>query len=260
MIDIHAHILPGIDDGAEDTQEAIEMAKLAVSSGITAIVATPHVNLPGVYDNYYNKNYEESFQWLKKSFQRAEIPLQLYSGMEVFVTSDVPQLIKEGKLLTINGGRYMLVEFAFDEEPAYVKRMLKEIAELRVIPVVAHAERYEFLQDNPRIAMQWKELGYVVQANKGSFVGRFGRRTREVAYQLLDKNLISVIASDCHGSYQRTPFMLEVYETLMKDYSKKQLETLFKDNPMRICRNQSLIEKGSVVTKWGILKSTQREK
>lgn len=241
MIDIHAHILPGIDDGAEDTQEALEMAKLAVSSGITAMVATPHANLPGVYDNYNDKNYEETFRRLKKSLERAEIPLELYVGMEVFVTSDVSRLIKEEKLLTINGGRYMLVEFAFDEEPTYVKRMLNEIAELRIIPVIAHAERYEFLQDNPRFAMQWKELGYVVQANKGSFLGRFGRRAREMAYDLLDQNIISVIASDCHGSYQRTPFMQEVYELLMKDYSEKQLDPLFKDNPMRICHNQSLV-------------------
>ena len=242
MIDIHAHILPGIDDGAEDTQEALEMAKLAVSSGITAIVATPHANLPGVYDNYNDKNYKESFQWLKKSLERAEIPLQLYAGLEVFVTSDIAQLIREEKVLSINGGRYMLVEFAFDEEPSYVKRMLKEIQELGVIPVIAHVERYEFLQDNPRIATQWKEMGYVIQANKGSFAGRFGRRARETAYKLLDQDLLSVIASDCHGSYQRTPFMQNVYETLREDYSKKQLDTLFKENPMRICHNQSLIE------------------
>lgn len=242
MIDIHAHILPGMDDGAEDTHQMLEMAKMAVDSGVTAIVATPHCNFPGVYDNYYDKYYIETFRWAEKSLKEAGIPLRLYTGMEVFVTPDVPDLIADGKLLTINGGRHMLVEFAFDEDPDYVNDMLEQIADLGVYPVIAHPERYEFVQDDSRIARLWKQQGYVLQANKGSFMGRFGRRARHTAYQLLDNNLLSVIASDCHSHYQRTPFMLDAYEELSKNYSKKQLKILFEDNPMRICSNQRVVE------------------
>ena len=242
MIDIHAHILPGMDDGAEDTHESLEMARMAVDSGVTAIVATPHCNFPGVYDNYFDKNYEETFRWIKKSLKDAGIPLKLYAGMEVFVTPDVPKLIADGKLLTINGGRYMLVEFAFDEEPDYVDKMLARIVECGVCPVIAHPERYEFIQDKPLIAQQWKDRGYLMQANKGSFIGRFGRRARHLAYRLLGGNLLSVIASDCHGPYRRTPFLLETYEELSESYSKKQLKILFEENPMRICLNQRPVE------------------
>lgn len=240
MIDIHAHILPGMDDGAEDTQEVLDMARMAVDSGVTAIVATPHCNFPGVYDNYYNKEYMETFRWVTRALKDAEIPLKLYAGMEVFVTPDVPKLIADGKLLTINGGRYMLVEFEFDEEPGYVNKMLKEIADCKVFPVIAHPERYQFVQDNPMIAKQWKSNGYLMQANKGSFVGRFGRRARRTVYELLDNNLLSLVASDCHSPYQRTPYMLDVYEELSENYSMKQLKMLFEENPRRICLNQKV--------------------
>lgn len=244
MIDIHAHILPGIDDGAEDTQEMLEMAKLAVESGVTAIVATPHVNFPGVYENYYDKYYIEKFQWTEKKLQEAEIPLRLYAGMEVFVTPDVPELLKQGNLLTINGGRYLLVEFAYDEEPQYVRRMLEKIAECGVCPVIAHPERYEFLQDYPHLAKEWKKQGYVIQANKGSFTGRFGKRAKALAYYLVDEQLIGVIASDCHGARQRTSYMLDAYEEIGRNYQEEYLERLFNDNPKRICMNQPIVNVG----------------
>lgn len=238
MIDIHAHLLPGIDDGAEDTQEMLEMAKLAVSSGVRTIVATPHANFPGVYDNYYDEAYLDTFRWAKDKIKEAGIPLQLYMGMEVFVTPDVPDLLREGKLLTLNKGNHLLVEFAFDEEPEYVQEMLQRIADCKVRPVIAHPERYEFLQDDPNLAYEWKRQGYVLQANKGSFTGRFGRRAHRMAYYLLDNQLLSVIASDCHGCYQRTPYMMDAYEELAKNYPKTYLNQLFDENPRRICFNE----------------------
>lgn len=242
MIDIHSHILPGMDDGAEDSYDALEMARMAVASGVTAMVATPHCNFPGVYDNYYDKDYIETFRRLERFLEDENIPLKIYTGMEVFVTPDVPELIEKGKLLTINGGRYMLVEFAFDEEPTYVQDMLQKIADMKLCPVIAHPERYEFLQDNPKLAYQWKEQGYLLQANKGSFVGRFGRRVRNMAYRLIDDNLLSVIASDCHSQYRRTPHMLDAYDELTKDYSYKRLKKLFEENPKRICQNMEMAD------------------
>lgn len=241
MIDIHSHILPGMDDGAKDTQEMLEMARMAVSCGVTMMVATPHVNFPGVYDNYYDDSYIETFRWTETKLREAEIPLQLCMGMEVFVTPDVPELIRDKKLIPINNGHYMLVEFAFDEEPAYAQDMLQKIADLKICPIIAHPERYEFLQDNPMLAQEWKKRGYVLQANKGSFTGRFGRRARNMAYELLDNQLLCVVASDCHGQYQRTPYLLDAYEELSKRYSEEILTKLFEWNPRRICMNQPVV-------------------
>lgn len=241
MVDIHAHILPGIDDGAADLYDTLEMAKIAVENGVTAMVATPHCNIPGMFNNYYCEDYIELFQETERALEEAGIPLTLYSGMEVFVTSDVPSLLSQGKLLTINGGHYMLVEFAFEEEADYANDMLKRISELGIRPVVAHPERYRFVQDDPQIVYRWRKKGYLVQMNKGSLMGRFGRRTCKTAHRLLSHNLVSVIASDTHSPYQRTPYLLDAYEELAEDYSERYLKVLFEENPMRICQDEPTI-------------------
>ena len=241
MIDIHSHILPGMDDGAEDTQEMLDMAAMAVSCGVTTMVTTPHVNVPGVCDNYYDKSFIESFRRAEAKLQEVNIPLQLIMGMEVFVTPDVPELIKDKKVLPINNGKYLLVEFSFDEEGTYIKKMLRKIADLNIFPVIAHPERYEYVQDNPAVVQEWKRQGYVMQANKGSFTGRFGKRAYNTAYELLEQQLLGAIASDCHGSGERTPYLKDAYEELLKTYSEESLIKLFKTNPRRICMNQKIV-------------------
>lgn len=237
MIDIHTHILPGFDDGATDIYDSLEMAMMAIDSGVKAMVATPHCNIPGMFDNYYGEEYIEIFQRTEQIFEKEGIPITLYSGMEVFVTPDVPRLLSEGKLLTINGSRYMLVEFAFDEDPDYVQRMLKKIKELGVCPVIAHAERYEFVKEDLQRVYYWRKNGYLVQVNKGSLMGRFGRGAEYASHRLLRHNLVSVIASDAHSPFQRTPYMLDAYEELSKDYSERYLQVLFEENPRRICKD-----------------------
>lgn len=241
MIDIHAHILPGIDDGAEDMYEALEMARMAVSSGMRAIVATPHCNIPGVFDNYYGEEYIAKFLELERALANANIPLTLYAGMEVFMNSDVPKLLADGKLQTINGSNYMLTEFAFDEEPGYMFEMLKTLKELGIRPIIAHPERYYCVQDDPEIVYHWRKNGYLIQVNKGSLQGRFGKQSYYASHNLMEHNLVSVIASDCHSPFQRTPYMLDIYEELSNVYSRQILDTLMRENPLRICKNQPTI-------------------
>lgn len=108
-------------------------------------------------------------------------------------------------------------------------------------PVIAHAERYEFIQDYPQIAYRWFRKGYVIQANKGSFLGRFGGGPKRAADSLLRHNLISVIASDAHSPLQRTPYMMDVYEELSREYSENHLDVLFQYNPARICDNREIL-------------------
>ena len=238
MIDIHAHILPWIDDGAADIYDMLEMAKKAVDSGITAMVATPHCNIPGLYDNYYGKEYKAVFEKACKALKEEKIPLTLYPGMEVYATSDVPKLLSQGKLLTLNHSKYLLLEFDFGENPDFVLDIIRKIHEQGIMPVISHAERYEFVQDAPEIVCGWRDEGCLIQVNKSSFSGSFGRRPQMIACQLLKRNLISVVASDAHGPYQRTPHMMDVYTALAKVCPEKYLNVLFQDNPERICNNQ----------------------
>lgn len=240
MIDIHAHILPGIDDGAKDLYDTLEMAQMAADCGVTAIVATPHCNIPGIYKNYFGDAYLEAFYSARSAIEREGIPLKLYPGMEVFTTYDLPDLIADGKIMTLNQGHYLLMEFSFDEDPDFASAMLKKVREMEIIPVVAHVERYEFVQDDPWLIYQWRKAGYAIQVNKGSFMGRFGRRAWQTAYELLEHHLISVAASDAHSPYRRTTYLRDAYEALAEDFPKEDLDILFRKNPARICADETL--------------------
>ena len=114
MIDLHCHILPGVDDGSSSEEESCRMARLAVESGVTAVCATPHCNVPGCFDNYRTEALEERFLCLARLLGERDIPLRLYAGMEVYVTPETPRHLREGKLLTLGGSRYLLVEFGFE--------------------------------------------------------------------------------------------------------------------------------------------------
>lgn len=242
MVDIHAHILPGIDDGAEDIYETVKMAKMAAESEVEAIVATPHCNIPGTYENYFGKEYMESYQMAVDAVKKAEIPIKICPGMEVFATEDIADLILEKKIMPINQSKYILIEFPFDAEPDYAFYILKKMKEIRAIPVIAHAERYYFVQDNPHFCYEMRTMGCVIQVNKGSFEGRFGNMARKTAYRLLNHNMISVIASDAHGYKQRTPFLKDVYSTLVKERTKEYADVLFQQNPKRICMNKPILK------------------
>lgn len=240
MIDIHTHIIPGIDDGADEMYDTLEMVKLAAKSGTKAIVATPHCNIPGMYENYFSKYYVEQYQKAADAVKRAGIPVKIHPGMEAFATEDLPELIVNGKIMPINQSRYVLVEFPFDTDSEYVSYVLGGMKEIGAIPVIAHPERYEFVQDDPRVAYEWQKRGYAVQVNKGSFEGKFGNSPRRTAYQMLSHNLISVVASDAHGHDRRTPYMREIFEDLSEERGQKYMELLFVQNPLRICMNKPL--------------------
>lgn len=239
MIDIHTHILPGLDDGAQDLYDTIEMAVMAYESGTTDIVATPHCNIPGIFENYFGIRYAEAFRSAKRVLEKEQIPINLMPGMEVFATSDLPRLLSDGKIMTINRTKYVLMEFDFEEDPDFTFYILEKTLDVGARPIVAHAERYRFVQGDPKIVEKWREMGIRIQVNKGSFLGRFGSRARHTAYFLLDHGQITSIASDAHGVERRTTDMAEVYDLLLENYPEKYLELLFQINPRLICAGQN---------------------
>ena len=241
MIDIHAHILPGVDDGAEDLRDTLEMARIAVENGISVMVATPHCNIPGVYDNYLNKRLEDTYHRVCQVLEAEEIPLQLLLGMEVFATPDLPEMLAEGKLMTINNGQYLLVEFPFEEDLDYMEMILQDVLDAGLRPIIAHAERYECIQNNVFALEKWRERGVLIQVNKGSLIGRFGKYSYHAAHAMMGRQMVDVVASDCHRPYHRTPVMMDVYRKLERQYSRDYLERIFYDNPQRICKNQEVL-------------------
>lgn len=238
MIDLHCHILPGVDDGAATPEESCRMAQMAADNGVTALVATPHCNLPGWRENYLSRELRDRFLDLARLIKEREIPLRLHTGAEVFVTSEVPRLIREKKLLTLAGSRYLLVEFDFEESGVFAERMLDAIRAEGLIPVVAHPERYAFVQEDPHCLHRWTRKGFVLQLNKGSLLGAFGRRARQTAFWCLDEGCVHLIGSDAHSPYRRTPRLSEAWD-LVADYAIPEIaDFLLQENPERILQDR----------------------
>lgn len=246
MIDVHAHILPELDDGSFDTVCSIEMAEIAVSSGVTAMVATPHCNQRRYFENYASDKLYDNFAALKEELRRSDIPLELYLGMEVFGTEDAARLFRAGRLLTVNGGRYMLVEFDFGADVEYMDAVLESLRAAGCVPIIAHPERYEMLRCSGETVEKWLDGGMGVQINKGSLSGKFGRGARAFACELLDNGLVSCIASDAHGPQMRTPDMSEARSFVAIEYSEELAELLFEENPRRIVMNEPLLRANGI--------------
>lgn len=241
MIDIHCHILPGLDDGSDSMDTSLEMAAIAAESGTKILVATPHCNIPNEYTNYFGDYLTQNFLQLQREIERERIPLRLALGMETFGTDDLPLLLRDGKLVTLNNSHYLLVEFYFADDPDRVQMVLEGLLDEGVIPVVAHPERYEYVRRDPELAMDWKEMGCLLQVNKGSIIGSFGREVQDAVHFLLRQGLADVAASDAHSPFQRTPFMEEAFEMVCDLYSVQEAQRLFWDNPACILQDQPTI-------------------
>ena len=241
MIDLHTHVLPGIDDGSQSMDMSLEMLSLAAESGVDIVVATPHCNIPDEFENYVDEDLEALWERLEWERERADIPVQLCRGMEIFATPEMPDLLREGKVWTLNDTRYFLTEFAFDEDPDFCWQILRACEDLGYHPIIAHPERYFFVQEDPELAYEWCTAGYGLQVNKGSLLGRFGQEPWRIADLLVDHGLVACVASDAHRPYQRSTYMEEICRFLTENYGEACMHLLLEENPARILREEELL-------------------
>lgn len=229
MIDLHIHILPGIDDGPATLQEAAAMARLALDGGTGAVVATPHV-APGLYDND-KAGILAAVQEFQSYLQQCEIGLQVYPGAEYMLEPDLAEGLAAGEVLTLaDGGRYLLVEFPAMGVPIYAEQALFEICLQGVTPIIAHPERnVDFLRD-PGKLQPLLERGALCQGTARSFTGLFGKRARQVALTYLREGYYSFISSDAHGDGARGPVLAD-FLTVAGDYNPNVGELLTVVNP-----------------------------
>jgi protein-tyrosine phosphatase len=246
MIDIHIHILPGIDDGAFDIEESLQMAELAVRGGVHTIVATPHCNLTGMYENYYDQKLKEHLYAFRNILEEEKIPLTVLSGMEIYTTEDVVEKIEQNRLIPIHHSRYYLMEFHFGIEAKKMEKRLQAVLKTGRIPIIAHPERYDCLQDYPELLYYFMKAGCLSQVNKGSLLGNFGYTVKETVDFFMKQGLVTCIASDAHSSYQRTPFMGELQEYMERKYSYQTAKRLLYDNPKKILENKEITFHGNV--------------
>lgn len=238
MVDIHCHILPGLDDGAADMDEALVMARVAAQSGSRTIIATPHAG------HAEAKASPEAIRAAVKSLQQqvdaAGIDLKLLPGMELLCGSRLERILHNGAYLTLAGSRYLLVEFYFDETLPAIRGMLHSIVEHGLTPVIAHPERYEAVQRDPWVAAAWMEQGYGIQINAGSLLGYLGSDAKRTGKWLVRNGLAHLAASDGHNLETRPPRLQAVRDYLEDRVSVACAEALLFDNPQRILQDLPL--------------------
>jgi len=228
MIDLHCHILPSIDDGAETLQVSLDMAKEAVCQGIHTIVATPH-HKNGKYKNEKEFILQQTLQ-LNKHLHDEKIPLTVLPGQETRIYGEMLEDYREGKILTLNQTtEYMFVEFPSSQVPQFTERLLYDIQVEGLTPIIVHPERNKRLIEEPDILYDLVNKGALTQITASSLTGRFGKKVKNFSFDLIDANLTHVIASDAHNISGRSFHMQEASEIISSQYGVDMLY-LFQEN------------------------------
>ncbi|WP_394922848.1 tyrosine-protein phosphatase [uncultured Robinsoniella sp.] len=237
MTDIHAHILPGLDDGPETVEESIDMICMAYENGTDQIFAASHGN----FYPYTLQEYWAAFHYLRMRLKGYHIPVKLYPGMELYYDEHLCEKLDRREVVTMNHGSYILLEFDFRECSEQVNRAVRQVQEMGFRVILAHPERYYFLQDNPEIIYDLIQQDCAMQINKGSIFGEFGASAGRLAYGMLRSNLVQVIASDAHAYTGRAISMERIYRFLRTEFSPEYADLLLKENPDRIIHNEEIL-------------------
>ncbi len=237
MIDLHNHLLPGIDDGAPDLDTALELARLAVAEGITHLVCTPHIH-PGRYDNDL-ASIAAARQRLVAGLQEAGIPLQVAAAAEVRYSTELMQGIEQDSLPFLgrwHGKRVLLLELPHGEVPFGAERLTEWLLQHDVMPMIAHPERNKGVMQCPRKLKPFIEQGCLLQVTAGAVAGHFGEPARLIANALLELGLVTILASDAHNVRHRPPVLSEGMQQAARIVGAFQAERLVIDTPWQIAR------------------------
>ena len=241
FIDIHSHILPYLDDGSQSLEQAIDILEQAYNEGIGTIIATPHF-YEGIFDNTKLK-IEEALLLLEQVMNEKNIEIDIKIGCEVYYSHDICKFLNEGLIPTMNGTRYILVEFAPMEAYRNIKNGLMHLIYNGYQPILAHGERYDDLIMDLDKVRELIKMGVRIQVNADSVIGKFGRRYYKVTKRLIKYNLVHYIASDTHNSSTRRPSLKKAYSMIAKKYGNNYARSLFIDNPSELIINELVMQK-----------------
>jgi len=235
MIDIHHHLLFGTDDGPKDLESSVAQAEVAVADGITHIVCTPHAN------DTWEFNPERNRQKLEAIQERIGNVLTLGLGCDFHLSyENIEDALQHPTKFTINGGKYLLVEFAEFMIPQNIGDTFYEFSVKGMRPIITHPERNPILQKEHVRMTEWMRTGCLVQITASSLNGRWGKRAQALAWELLEKNWVHFIATDAHNLEGRRPAMRPAYEAIAKKYGEGTAERLCEKNPRAAFDNQPL--------------------
>jgi len=232
MVDIHHHLLFGVDDGADCIATSVEMARLAVAEGITHIVCTPHANS---YHDFLREVSETRLDQLRARLAEEQIPLTLGLGCDFHLSYDnVRQAQAEPAQFSINGLGYLLVELPDYGLPPGLTETYYQLRLAGLTPILTHPERNPTLQNEPERMIEWLRGGLLIQMTADALTGHKGQRAQKMAFDLLDKRWVHFLASDAHNVTTRPPRMREAYEIVAQKYGAGYAHSLCVSNPLAV--------------------------
>lgn len=250
MIDIHTHILPDMDDGARSEAESLLMLQAAVQNGIGTIVATPHFS-----QRYVSKKPDVLVKTdrLQQLVLENGLDLQILPGQEVRIYDELITDYNLGKIMTLANSRYMLIEFPANQIPSCAERIFYELEVMGIKPIIAHPERHLVFLEDPEKLYSFVRRGALAQLTTSSILGFFGKNVQKFSHQLIDANLIHVVASDTHNLHKRPFNLSEAYEKIFQKHGIEQVdylgnnaysivmdETIYPKEPILISRKKGL--------------------
>ena len=236
MVDIHTHIIPGIDDGSKSVEDTFAIFDEAIKAGFTDIILTPHY-----LTNYYETQVQEVFFWkdkLQEILKAQNKNLNLYSGMEIYISEQLGELIKENKLLMLSNSKYILIELPMSTNIKYLDHVIYFLESIGAKFILAHPERYKHVQENPNIVEDYINKGCLIQCNYGSILGNYGREAKRTLKYLLKKDLVHFMATDCHKKdsiYLEVPKAVKKIEKII---GKEKVYKITTSNAQKILSNE----------------------
>lgn len=237
LMDIHTHILPGVDDGAKDMQEALQLVRMARENNTWGIVLTPHYRAPHKMDA--DLLYKR-FCLFRKAVHKEMPQMQVYLGCEIRYQSGIPQMLKEHQLLPMYHSRYILLEFTSTAFATQILSAARECVGHGFIPIIAHIERCDAFRNDPQLLSQMQELGVLLQMNADSVMGKLGLRIKRYCQKMLEGKYVHFIASDAHDETHRPPLLKECYQHISEKYGEDYARKLFWENPQAVIKNEDI--------------------
>lgn len=237
-IDIHCHILPGIDDGANSYRESLKMLEIACAEGITDIIATPH---------YHYKRGKASpeeildrVDELQERARERKIPVRIHSGNELYYTHDLLKNLKAGNALTLAESDYALLEFSIREERRTIRNAVYEFLSEGYYPILAHVERYPVFRKDTEFLKDILEMGAYAQVNADSFFVQAGWDVLRFSKKIMKENLVQFVATDAHDTEKYRPALQKWSQRMERRYGKETCGKYLFENPEKILKNMEL--------------------
>lgn len=232
MIDMHHHLIYGIDDGARSFEGTVKMLREAVANDVEAIITTPHITpgqAPFPYEDYA-AHLEETRAWMAQE----GIGIRLYTGSEILYTQHTPRLLREGRVPTLANTQYTLVEFSPDDSFDYILRSVESIASAGYVPVVAHVERYECIKKPAQLTQLRRSCNALIQVNAGTVVRKHKFFRERYLHKIFSEGLVDFVSTDSHDLPGRSNKLKAACEKLTEEYGQDVSRALTHDNALKI--------------------------